>query len=45
MLGSNTLKAISKSKYFNINTMRKMGIFNIDNIGFEVPGNNTTAAL
>ena len=45
MLGSNTLKAISKSKYFNINTMRKMGIFNIDNIGFEVPEKNPTAAF
>lgn len=45
MLGSNTLKAISKSKYFNINTMRKMGIFNIDNIGFEVPEKNPKAAF
>src|SRR5574344_1482142 len=33
--GSNTLKSVSQSKNFNINTMRKLGLFNIDNIGFE----------
>lgn len=28
--GSNTLKSCSSSKYFDINTMKNMGIFNID---------------
>lgn len=44
MFGSNTIRSISKSEYFDINTMRKMGIFNIDNIGFETPTQNPTAA-
>ena len=35
--GSNTIRSISTSKEFDINTMRKMGIFNIDDIGFEIP--------
>jgi phosphopentomutase len=35
--GSNTIRSISKSKNFDINMMRKMGIFNIDDIGFENP--------
>jgi len=42
--GSNTIRSISKSKEFDINTMRKMGIFNIDDIGFEKPTQNPTAA-
>ena len=33
--GSDTLKAISKSKEFNINVLKKMGIFNIDGIAYE----------
>ena len=35
--GSNTIRSISKSKNFDINMMRKMGVFNIDDIGFETP--------
>lgn len=42
--GSNTIRSISKSPNFDINTMRKMGIFNIDDIGFETPTENPTAA-
>ncbi|MDO4748770.1 MAG: phosphopentomutase, partial [Eubacteriales bacterium] len=30
--GANTLKSISTSQYFNINTLKKLGLFNIDNI-------------
>ena len=33
--GSNTLKAVSQSKEFDVKTLRKMGIFNIDGIMFE----------
>ena len=33
--GSDTLRAISKSKEFNINILKKMGIFNIDGIMYE----------
>lgn len=44
MFGSNTIRAISKSKYFDINTMRKMGVFNIDDIGFETKVENPIAA-
>lgn len=44
MYGSNTIRAISKSKNFNVNTMREMGVFNIDDIGFETPTPNPTAA-
>lgn len=43
-VGSNTIRAISKSEYYDINTMRKMGIFNIDDIGFETPVDNPTSA-
>ena len=32
--GSNTFKSISKSKFFNVNTMKKMGLFNIEGIDF-----------
>ena len=42
--GSNTIRSISKSKFFDINTMRKMGIFNIDDIGFETPFENPIAS-
>ncbi len=35
--GSNTIASISKSKNFDINMMRKMGLFNINDIGFESP--------
>ena len=42
--GSNTIRSISTSKEFDINTMRKMGIFNIDDIGFEIPINNPIAS-
>lgn len=33
--GSDTLRAISKSKEFDINILKKMGIFNIDGIMYE----------
>ena len=42
--GSNTIRAISKNKWFDINEMRKMGIFNIDDIGFETPYSNPIGA-
>lgn len=42
--GSNTIRSISKSPNFDINIMRKMGVFNIDDIGFETPTENPTAA-
>jgi phosphopentomutase len=42
--GSNTIRSISKSKNFDINMMRKMGVFNIDDIGFETPEPNPIAA-
>ncbi len=39
--GANTLKSISKSEYFSINTMRELGYFNIDGVdyleGVETP--------
>ena len=42
--GSNTIRSISKSKNFDINMMRKMGIFNIDDIGFETKVETPIAA-
>jgi len=42
--GSNTIRAISKSPNFDVNMMRKMGIFNIDDIGFETPVINPIGA-
>lgn len=42
--GSNTIRSISKSKNFDINIMRKIGLFNIDDIGFEVPFENPIGA-
>lgn len=33
-VGSNTLKSCSKSKYFNIINMKKLGLFNIDSVNF-----------
>ena len=33
-VGSNTLKSCSKSKYFNIINMKKLGLFNIDGVNF-----------
>lgn len=35
--GSNTIRAISKTEWFDVNAMRKIGVFNIDDIGFETP--------
>ena len=35
--GSNTLKSISKSKYFKIKTLKKLGLFNIDGIDVSSP--------
>ena len=42
--GSDTLKAISKSKEFGVKTLRKMGIFNIDGIMYENGIENPIAA-
>lgn len=42
--GSNTIRAISKTQWFDINAMRKIGVFNIDNIGFETPYPNPIGA-
>lgn len=42
--GSNTIRAISRAESFDINTMRKLGLFNIDNIGFETPYTNPIGA-
>lgn len=42
--GSDTLKAISKSKEFDVKTLRKMGIFNIDGIMYENGIENPIAA-
>lgn len=42
--GSDTLKAISKSKEFDVKTLRKMGIFNIDGIIYEKVKENPIAA-
>lgn len=42
--GSDTLKAISKSKEFDVKTLRKMGIFNIDGIMYEKVKENPIAA-
>jgi len=35
--GSNTIRAISKTEWFDVNAMRRIGVFNIDEIGFETP--------
>lgn len=32
--GSNTLKSVSESKYFNVPTLKKMGLFNIDSVDY-----------
>lgn len=42
--GSNTIRVLSKTEWFNINNMRKIGLFNIDNIGFETPYENPIGA-
>lgn len=42
--GSNTIRSISKSPNFDINVMRKLGVFNIDDIGFETPVENPIGA-
>ena len=42
--GSNTIRAISKTEWFDINAMRKLGVFNIDGIGFETPFSNPIGA-
>ena len=42
--GSDTLKAISKSKEFDVKTLRKMGLFNIDGIMYENGVENPIAA-
>ena len=42
--GSNTIRAISKTEWFDINAMRRIGVFNIDEIGFETPYPNPIGA-
>lgn len=42
--GSNTIRAISKTEWFDINAMRRLGAFNIDGIGFETPFSNPIGA-
>ncbi len=42
--GSDTLRAISKSKEFNVHTLRKMGLFNIDGIEYEKGVENPIAS-
>ncbi len=32
--GANTLKSISKSSYFKVNTLKKLGLFNIDGVDY-----------
>lgn len=34
-LGANTLKSISSSKYFHIDTLKKLGLFNIETITYQ----------
>ncbi|MCL2860463.1 MAG: phosphopentomutase [Oscillospiraceae bacterium] len=41
--GSNTFKSIFGSKFFNVNIMKKMGLFNIDGIDFGEKEENTIA--
>ena len=41
--GSNTFKSIFQSEFFNINVMRKMGLFNIDGIDFGIKEENPIA--
>lgn len=42
--GSDTLRAISKAKEFNVHTLRKMGLFNIDGIEYEKGVENPIAS-
>ena len=43
--GTNTLKSISKSDKFDIHTLKKMGMFNIDGVDFLEGDENHTAAI
>lgn len=43
--GSNTLLAASKSKYFNMPNMKKLGLFNIDNVSCNKKEQNPTGAV
>lgn len=43
--GSNTLKAASTSKYFNMPNMSKMGLFNIEGVDCRPSVENPTAAV
>lgn len=43
--GSNTLLAASKSKYFNMPNMKKLGLFNIDNVSCNEKEQNPTGAF
>jgi phosphopentomutase len=43
--GTNTLRSISKSPFFNMDNLKKMGFFNIDGIDFLEGVPNPTAAV
>lgn len=43
--GTNTLRSISKSPFFNMDNLKKMGFFNIDGIDFLEGVANPTAAV
>ena len=43
--GSNTLKSISKSKNFKINTLKKLGLFNIDGVDIGEPEKQPIASF
>lgn len=43
--GSNTLKACSKSKYFNMPNMKKLGLFNIDGVNYGEKEVNPTGSF
>ena len=43
--GSNTLKAASTSKYFNMPNMAQMGLFNIEGVDCRPSVDNPTAAV
>ncbi len=42
--GANTLKSIAKSKFFKADTLKKLGLFNIDSVDISEQENNTIGA-
>lgn len=42
--GSNTIRSLTKSSELHVDNLRKMGLFNIDNIGFETKYENPIAS-